>query len=62
MQLIFNETDNSMEKILNSSMSHLEKIIQGLEEPDKRPTVTVQEVLKQNAHLKESLSKLKKIL
>lgn len=31
IQHIFNETDNSMEKILNSSMSQLEKVIQGLE-------------------------------
>jgi hypothetical protein len=62
IQNIFNETGNSMEKILNSSMSHIEKIIQGLDEPDKRPTVSVQEVLRQNVQLKESLAKMKKIL
>lgn len=39
--MLCNETGNSMEKILNSSMSHIEKIIQGLDEPDRRPTVSV---------------------
>jgi hypothetical protein len=61
IQLIFNETDNSMEKILNSSMSQLEKVIQGLEEPDKKAT-NIQDLIKQNTLLKANLAKMKKIL
>jgi hypothetical protein len=44
-------------------MSQLEKVIQGLEEPvDKRPTISVQELIKQNGQLKANLVKMKKIL
>lgn len=62
IQLIFNETDHSMENILNSSMSQLEKVIQGLEEPDKKPTMSSQDLVRQNSQLKASLVKLKRIL
>ena len=54
MQFLMQQTDNSMEEMLNSSINHLEKLI--IREDDD------ESLEEQNQRLKSALSKMKKIL
>lgn len=54
MQYLMQETDNSMEEMLNSSINHLEKLI--IKEDDN------ESLEEQNYRLRNALSKMKIIL
>ena len=58
--MMFKEADSNIENILNNSMSHLEKVIQGMEAPAEH--LSFNDILHQNVLLKESLAKMRKIL